>query len=239
VAPAFFSSDRASFSKPITITTGFAGKMSAVTGGMKEIVRNANTITPAPAGSVDTLAQMADSCHRGINGVRSMPVTFTTSTMAAQFELFDRDTSGQGGDDLDLVMVNAAGALVAYSASYGSDEVIALAAPPAGSYRVCTIGYSTVGDASATYGLHSVVVNTSDKGGNLKALVPAQVFAGGKATIPVSWSGLQSGKRFLGAVRFLDATGAIGATTVVQVETNQPVPLGERQQRSKFKDSNI
>ena len=143
IAPVFFSSDRASGSKALAVTTGFAGKMGSSVGGLKEIVRTANTIAPAPEGSLDTLAQMADACHRGLYGARVLPVTFTADTVAAQFELFDRDTSGQGGDDLDLVMVNAAGQLVAYSATYGSDETIALAAPPAGNYRVCTLGYST------------------------------------------------------------------------------------------------
>lgn len=239
VAPTFISSDRASFSKPMSITTGFAGKMSAVTGGLKEIVRTASTVAPAPTGSVETTAQMAASCVAGSNGVRVTPVTFTANTMAAQFEIFDRDTSAPGEHDLDLVLVNSAGALVAYSATGGSDEIISLAAPAPGNYRLCTIGYSTANNATASYGLHTVIVNTTDKGGNLKALVPAQVYAGGKATIPVSWSGLASGKRYLGAVRLLDNTGAIGSTTVVQVETNQPVPLAERPQRSKVKNANI
>jgi hypothetical protein len=168
-----------------------------------------------------------------------LPVTFTADTVAAQFELFDRDTSGQGGDDLDLVMVNAAGQLVAYSATYGSDETIALAAPPAGNYRVCTLGYNTASGGTTSYGLHAAVVNTSDKGGNLRALVPANVYAGGKATVAVSWSGLPTGKRFLGGVRLLDASGAVGSTTVLQVETNQPVPKAERPQRVKAKDVGV
>lgn len=239
IAPAFFSSDRASGSKALSITTGFSGKMGSTVGGLKEIVRSANTVAPAPAGAIDTLAQMADACHRGLYGVRVTPVTFTANTMAAQFELFDRDTSGNGGDDLDLVLVDATGNLAAYSATYGSDETIALAAPPAGSYRLCTLGYSTASGGSTSYGLHSVIVNTTDKGGNLRALVPANVYAGGKATVAVSWSGLPTGKRFLGAVRLLDASGAIGSTTVLQVETNQPVPKAERPQRVKAKDVGV
>lgn len=231
IAPTFFESDRASGSKPLIVTTGFAGKMSAVTGGMKEIVRSAGAIAPAPSGALASVEAMANVCHRGLYGTRQVPVTFSGTTMAAQFELFDRDTSGNGGDDLDLVMVNAAGTLVAYSALEGSNETISLANPPAGTYRVCVIGYSTASGGATHYGLHSAVVTTADKGGNLRALVPAAVYAGGKATVPVSWSGLASGKRFLGAVRLLDNTGAVGATTVLQVETNNPVPLGERTQR--------
>jgi len=239
VAPAFISSDKASGSKAMSITTGFAGKMSAVVGGLKEIVRTASTINPAPAGTITTVETMRAACVRGAAGVNVTPVTFTSATMAAQFETFSRDTSGNGRDDLDMVLVNSAGALTAYSANDGSDEWITLAAPAPGNYRLCVIGYTTANNAPATYGLHAAIVNTSDKGGNFKALVPAQVYNGGKATIPLSWNGLASNKRYLGAVRLLDNNGAIGSTTVVQVETNQPIPVADRGQRAKAKDTGI
>ena len=239
VAPAFISSDKASGSKPMSITTGFAGKMSATVGGLKEIVRTASTINPAPRGTITTVESMRAACVAGAPGVNVVPVTFTSSTMAAQFETFDRDTSGNGRDDLDMVLVNAAGTLVTYSANDGSNEWITLQAPAPGNYRLCVIGYTTADNAPATYGFHSAIVSTSDKGGNFKALVPAQVYAGGKATIPVSWAGLASNKRFLGAVRLLDNNGAVGSTTVVQVETNQPIPVAERGQRAKAKDTGI
>ena len=239
IAPTLISSDRASGSKPMSVSTGFAGKMTSVVGGLKEIVRTQQTLAQAVPGSVETVALMARACLANATGTRMQTVSFTANTMAAMFELFDRDTTGQGGDDLDLVLINAAGTAVASSATYGSNETIAVAAPPAGTYRLCTIAYSTSDGRPTNYGLHSVVVNTTDKGGNLRAAVPATVYAGGKATVPVSWSGLASGKRFLGAVRLLDNTGAVGSTTVVQVETNQPVPLGESQQRDKFKNGKI
>lgn len=239
IAPTFISSDRATGVKPMSVSTGFSGKMTSVVGGLKEIVRTQQTLAPAVPGSVETVPLMTSACLRGATGTRMQTVTFTSNTMAAQFETFDRDTSGNGGDDFDLVLINAAGTAVASSASFGSDEVIALAAPPAGTYRLCTIAYSTADNQPSTYGLHAVIVNTTDKGGNLRAPVPATVYAGGKATVPVSWSGLASDKRYLGAVRLLDNTGAVGSTTVIQVETNQPVPLGERQARDKFKNGKI
>ncbi|WP_312515728.1 S8 family peptidase [Massilia sp.] len=239
IAPAFISSDKASGSKSMSITTGFDGKMSAAVGGLKEIVRTSATINPAPAGTITTVETMRAACVTGAPGVNVIPVTFTSSTMAAQFETFSRDTSGEGRDDLDMVLVNSAGTLVTYSANDGADEWITLAAPAPGNYRLCVIGYSTANNQPATYGFHSAIVTTSDKGGNFKALVPAKVYAGGKATIPVSWAGLASNKRYLGAVRLLDNNNAVGATTVVQVETNQPIPVADRGQRAKAKDTGI
>jgi len=238
IAPAYTESDRAAGSRTMTITTGFAGKMSAVTGGMKEIVAVAGSVPEGPSGAFNSVELMASSCAAGTNGVQATAVSFSGATMAAQFELFDRETSVPGAEDLDLVMVNAAGQLVAYSANEGSNEIISVSAPAPGNYRVCVVGYSTAG-ASTAYRLHQVVVTTADKGGNLRALVPSQVFNGGKATVPVSWSGLASGKRYLGAVRLLDNNGAVGSTTVLQVETNQPVPLPAVQARSKFARTEI
>lgn len=239
IAPTLVSSDRPSGAKPMSVSTGFSGKMTSVVGGLKEIVRTPYTLAPAVPGSVDNVALMASACLRGATGTRMQTVTFTADTMAALFETFDRDTSGQGGDDFDLVLLNSTGTPVASSATFGSTETIALLAPAPGTYRLCTIAYSTADGQPSNYGLHSVIVNTSDKGGNLRAAVPATVYAGGKATVPVSWSGLPTGKRFLGAVRLLDNNGAVGSTTVVQVETNQPVPQGERPQRDKFKNGKI
>ena len=236
IAPVFLSGDRPNGAKPMSVGTGFAGKMSSVIGGLKAIDRTQYTLAPAEPGSVDTIPLMVGACLANAVATRMQTVTFGAGAMAARSELFERDTSGRGADDFDLVLIDAAGAPVASSASFGSDEAIALAAPPAGAYHLCTIAYGTAGGQPSTYGLDVVIVNTSDKGGNLRAAVPATVYAGGTATVPVSWSGPASGKRFLGAVRLLNNKGAIGATTVVQVETNALLPRGERAQRDKFKN---
>lgn len=236
VAPNYTESDRASGNRIMTITTGFAGKMSAVTGGMKEIVPVSGSISPAPGGTLESDAQMAAACATGGNYVRATPFTVTAATMAAHFQLFSRETSSPGRDDLDLVVINSAGQLIAKSTTTAANEIISLTAPAPGAYRVCVLGYRTATGASSTYALHSAVVTTADKGGNLRALVPAQVYAGGKATVPVSWSGLANGKRFLGAVRLLDNNGVIGSTTVIKVETNQPVPQAEDPTRTKLTD---
>ena len=237
IAPTYTESDRASGNRIMTVTTGFAGKMSAVTGGMKQIVPAGGTISSAPGSTLETAAQMAAACVNGAPYVRATPVTFTAETMAAHFQLFSRETSTPGRDDLDLVIVNSAGQLVASSTTTAANETISVAAPPPGNYRVCVLGYRTATGAPSTYALHSAIVTTADKGGNLRALVPAQVYAGGKATVPITWNGLPAGQRFLGAVRLLDNTGTVGSTTVLKIETNQPVPQSEDPTRSKLTDA--
>ena len=236
VAPEFVSSTRPTGNKPMTVYTGYAGTMSSAIGGLKEIERTAFTAPVADDAALASLDTMAAACAAGAPGTAVVPVTFPAGTMAAQFELFNRDTSNPDGDDLDLLLLNANGQLVAYSAVGGSDETVRLISPAPGNYRACAIVYETPDGAPTSFGISSVVVTTADRGGNFKAMVPAKVYAGGSATVATSWSGLPAGKRFLGAVRLLDASNAVGATTAVQVETNNPLPLAERGQRSRPKN---
>ncbi|MFM0874782.1 hypothetical protein QU886_27855, partial [Klebsiella pneumoniae] len=83
------------------------------------------------------------------------------------------------------------------------------------------------------FGLHAGVVTTADRAYNFKALVPAQVYVGGTATVTTSWSGLPTGKRFLGAIRLLEPSGAVASTTLLQVETNSPIPRAASGARKK------
>lgn len=235
-APEFASSDRATGNKPMTVYTNFAGKMSAVTGGLKEITRNVHSAPQAPDSATASLTTMRDACIAGTPGTIVEQVTVPSGAMVAQFELFDRDTSGQGADDLDLLVINANGALVDYSAEAGSNELVRLISPAAGNYRVCAFVYETADGGPTTFGQSSAVVTTADRGGNFKALVPARVYVGGSATVATSWSGLPVGKRFLGAVRLLDNNNVVGSTTAIQVETNNPLPLAERGQRARPKN---
>jgi hypothetical protein len=173
------------------------------------------------------------ACRAAGSGVRVTPVTVPAGTLVAQFELFDRDTEGGGqGADLDMALLNPAGNLVAYSGNGGANESIAVNAPAAGTYKLCVVGYASTNKVSTNYTLSSAVVTSTDKGGNFKVLLPAKVYAGSTATLSAAWSGLAAGKRFLGAAQMLDPNGAPASTTVFQVETNNPIPLGEPVQRT-------
>ena len=71
--------------------------------------------------------------------------------------------------------------------------------------------------ASSSFKLSSWIVTPADLGGNFNVLLPGQVYAAGTSTVGMSWSGLASGKRYLGAVQFLDLSGLPQATTVLSV----------------------
>ncbi|MDB5936303.1 MAG: hypothetical protein JWQ01_3647 [Massilia sp.] len=226
-APGLITSTRASLSKVISVTTGFTGKMNTIYGGLKEIARNAYTVAQAKV-PVDTLAQITTACNAAGPGLQVVPVTMPAGSLMAQFELFNRDTSsGTGADDLDMVVLNSAGAIVATALHAGSNELIRMAAPAAGDYRVCVIGYSAANGTSTDFTLSSAVVTSADRGGNFRVLVPTKVYASSTASVNASWSGLAAGKRYAGAMQLLDAAGTVATTTGFLVETNNPVPLSE------------
>jgi hypothetical protein len=233
IAPARITSTKTGATKAFSVTTGFTGTLKSVIGGLKEIARTADTVNQAPKGTVEDTTMVTAACRAAGSGVRVTPVTVPAGTLVAQFELFDRDTEGGGqGADLDMALLNPAGNLVAYSGNGGANEFIAITAPAAGTYKLCVVGYASTNKVSTNYTLSSAVVTSADKGGNFKVLLPAKVYAGSTATLSAAWSGLAAGKRFLGAAQMLDPNGAPASTTVFQVETNNPIPLGEPVQRT-------
>jgi subtilisin family serine protease len=240
IAPALVKSDKAGATKIVSVSTGFTGKMTTAYGGLKEISRDSYTVQQAASGSVDTNAQIQAACRAAGPGVKVVPVAVPAGSVVAQFELFNRDTSsGNGADDLDMAVLNGAGNLVATSLHGGSNESIVMSSPAAGNYSVCVIGYASANKVSTDFTLSSAVVTSADRGGNFKVMVPSTVYAGSTASVGVSWSGLPAGKRYAAAMQLLDLNKATAATTVFQVETNNPLPLGDAVARPAVRDSGL
>ena len=103
--------------------------------------------------------------------------------------------------------------------------------PPAGTYRVCVIGYAPQ-DGRADYTLSSWVLAPGLSGGNFKALMPGTAYLGGTASVALSWSGLAPGKRYLGALGY-QVAGMLQGLTVIEVDTTDPVPLLRNARASK------
>lgn len=227
-APALLSSTKASGSTSLTVGTGFAGRMNAATGGMKEVSKSSTlTVEQALSGSVDSLDQIRTACAGGAAGTKLVPVSVLANTVVVAFELFNADTSsGNGDDDLDLAVLKD-GNLVAYSLHGGSNESVVLSSPAAGSYSVCVIGYTAANASSTDFNLSSAMVTRSDTGGALRAAVPSQVYAASTASVSASWSGLKAGTRYYGGIQYLGLDGSVAATTVLKVETNKPLPLAQ------------
>ena len=148
------------------------------------------------------------------------------NTLILKAATYNEETSGHsvpGGDDIDIVLISPSNSVVATSLRAGSDEQVQLIAPAAGTYRVCLGGYALANGTQSDFNLSTWAVTTADKGGNFRLMLPSTVKIGGTATTAVSWSGLAAGKRHLAAMRYL-IDGAVQGTTVLNVETNDPLP---------------
>ncbi|XLZ72503.1 S8 family serine peptidase [Massilia sp. SR12] len=219
-APSLLVNEAATGSTTYTIGAGFTGPLVAAKGGLKAAVRSDATVGEDSSGDGGLAACKAS----GNAGVKVHEVPVPANALVARFSLFDVDTSGYKAgdhDDLDLVVLDGTGALVGSSGGGTSSEVVTLANPAAGTYKVCVVGYKPLG-GSSDYTLSSWTVAKGETAGNFKASLPPAVFTGATATIAASWSGLGNA-RHLGAIQITAPGGAI-STTLLEVDTTVPVP---------------
>ncbi|HEX8407158.1 MAG TPA: S8 family serine peptidase [Duganella sp.] len=233
-AKALAKSTRTLSTTLLSVGTGFTGRMGVAAGGLKEISRTAFTAPAFPGSPPADLAASVAACRANAVGTVVTPVNVPADAVVVSLELFDRDTSsGNGNDDLDLLLLAPDGSVAASSLNGGSNESIMVNSPAAGAYSACVLAYAPANGVATAYTLSSAVVGRSDVGGNLKVTTPGKVYAGSAATVSASWSGLAVGKRYLGGVQFLNASGAVAGTTALLVETNNPLPVALTSPRAK------
>ena len=221
-APALLTGTTVSGTRLITVKTGFAGRMTANKGGMKNVTMGSQAaLVPGAL----TSAGLKAACIAGgdLPNVKVYPVSIPAGTIVARFALRDADVS-TAGDDNDMGLLTPGGTWV-YSGNDGSNESVQLASPVAGDYKVCVVAYG--GAATMTHKLSSWVVTVADASSTLNVLLPSQVYAAGTATVGVAWSGLATGQRYMGGFQLKDAGGVVQATTVVNVDTSGAAPLSQ------------
>lgn len=239
IAPALVEGDRSSAIRLLTVVTGFEGRMGSASAGLKPVNRSALNVAQAPDGAITDEASAVALCNAGGAGTRVLPLTVPANGMALRVETFDRDTEGGGGHDLDLVLLNGAGALVGASMHEGSNEAVTLTSPAAGSYKACVLGYAVANGVSADFTLSSAVAVKGDVGGNLRVTLPSKVYSAGTASVTLAWSGLASGQRYFGGAQFLDLSGKVAGTTLLSVDTGNPVPLALTPERAPKADRGL
>ena len=142
-------------------------------------------------------------------------ISVPSNTAYARFSLFDDYTDGE--DDLDLYVYDPNGDFAGGSGSGTSAEEVNVVLPDAGVYYVFVHGWQTDGPDS-NYTLFDWAV-PSTPGGSLRLDdAPASAVLGETGTIEVGWTGLETGKKYLGAVSHSDSGGPFGLT-VVNVST--------------------
>lgn len=219
VPQADFTGTTTSGSRLYTVRTAFSGKLQTRVTGMKEASLGPETeLTPGTLeGSL-----LEGLCRDDVSSPYHVSYHFEVpaGTVIARFALRAVDVSN-ASDDNDLVVV-LPNRTTLYSGNSNSDEALQVLSPEPGTYKVCVGAYSGV--APMKHRLSSWIVGPGD-GANLKVLTPASVTAGGSATLGLSWSGLAGGKRYVGGIQYLDATGRVAAANVVRVDTDGSVPV--------------
>jgi len=211
--PDVVSSEAAAGSKIVALRAGYAGALTTAKGGLIAAAQTDATV----AQSTGTATCPAPTVGQNVTQVSIAP-----GTLVARFALYNADTAGGESNDLDLYLASADGTIVGASEHYGSDEMLTWRNPTPGNYFVCVFGYA-LPEGSASYKLSSWIVTPAATSPNLKVALPGVVYPNKPATVAYSWSGLDSGKRYLGMVNF-QFGGASEAGTLLEVDTTDPLP---------------
>ncbi|HEY4080724.1 MAG TPA: S8 family serine peptidase [Burkholderiaceae bacterium] len=227
-APAAYTANTVSGSRLMTIRTGFGGKLNVIKGGLKDVTLGDPVTLAAKAVNVTGLTTI---CKAGAStpNVQIYNFNVPAGAIAIRFALRQQDM-GASTDDNDLMLVYPNNTTTAYSGTIGSNEAVQVASPVAGNYKVCVAAYS--GSAAMTHQLSSWIVTPTDTGGKFTVALPSQVYFGSTATVGLGWAGLPLGHRYLAGVQFLDPSNAVGATTLLRVETNGGLPVTDFPQDS-------
>ena len=198
-APKVIEDTRAAGAKVFTVATGYDGSLAVTPTGMVGATRN--------DGAVAT------------NATQCFNITIPAGALLARFQLFNSDTQGGSGSDLDLEVHSGpggTGAVVGASGGSTSDELVDLTAPAAGTYSACVIGFAPVG-GNATYTLSNWVVGPAVGIQSLRAAGAARVYLGGTASVAASWN-VTAGNRYLGMLQYRDGVGTALGSTLVSVD---------------------
>ncbi|MEP6503572.1 MAG: S8 family serine peptidase [Betaproteobacteria bacterium] len=218
-APADFSANTVSGSRLFSINTGFAGHSNALK-GIKDVTLGAPRTLTANA-NIDIEA----ACKAGatLPSVAVYSMTVPAGAIVARFALRQADVSG-ATDDNDLTVVSPNGTAKT-SGSGTSHETVELLNPAAGTYKVCVQAYAAASGVS-THSLSSWIVSPGDAvTGAFNVLMPSTVYAGGTASVGLSWSGLLAGHRYVGGAQYLDAANNAAAATALYIDTTPGTPL--------------
>ena len=144
--------------------------------------------------------------------------TVPAGTQFARWQLFNADTQGGAGTDLDLEVfrsANCTGTNVGTSAAGGSDEVVTLENPIAATYSARVTGYATAA-GGATYQLSTWIVAPGGPQ-TLNVAGPSSVFEGGSSSVALGWN-VPAGTRYMGNVRFFNGSNALIGSSKVLVD---------------------
>ncbi|MDH2413742.1 S8 family serine peptidase [Nocardioides sp. CER19] len=197
-APATVTGSGASGTVDVPVKFGYDGAYQAVPAGLVASRPLTGTVLQDPDQTFGT----PDDTQ---GGVTKVPVTIgDTSYWRIQYVK-------PGNDDIDLYLLDSAGKVVARSTAGGTDELIELSHPAAGSYTLAVHGWQVTG--THTFSIDNWVVPTG--AGTLKVdSAPTTATVAGTGTVTLSWTGATPAGTYYGAVDHTDGTNRLGQTIV-------------------------
>jgi len=207
-------------SATVPVGFGYGGAYTAGVHGLRKPFLDANG--QVPRGFVDNDPNNSFS-FRFNNGVTAHQLTVPPNQLYLRIALYNQFTDG--ADDLDLYLFycpNNQCVQVAQSGGMTSDEEIDVTQPQPGQYLVLVHGYETddvTGGPGANYSLFTWSFGVSDVVGNFGVTAPTQVSAGDRVDVGLSWTALDPGMHYLGAISHFANTGNLYGLTIVNVDT--------------------
>ncbi len=204
-APSELAGSGESGSASFDVKFGYEGPYSAAPHGLIADTSTSGDISQDPDQTYPSSDDSAVGVHK---------ITYPIS--GAAFVRWEMVISGD--DDLDLFLENSSGTIIAHSTKGGTDELIELVLPADDTYTMVVHGWS-VPNEPLPYTLHYWEVPLAPGGSLSVDSAPTSVALGETGTIDVSWSGLSTGTRYLGAVSHTGDCGLLMGLTVINVDT--------------------
>ncbi|MFB6723863.1 S8 family serine peptidase [Kribbella sp. NPDC056345] len=208
-APASAAGTGATGSLQYAVKFGYSGSFNVAPQGLVAATTETRTIVDDPANDFNANAPDTNQ------GIQVHEFAVPSGTPLLRVQLFDEFTDGNDDIDLFLYRVGAGGVLTLVGASFTttSAELIDVAKPGAGTYRLYAHGFETDG-ADAVYTLFRWLVPSTATGNMTATSSTATATIGGSADITVSWTGLTPATKYLGRVSYSNGSAEIGGTVV-------------------------
>jgi Subtilase family/Fibronectin type-III domain/Peptidase inhibitor I9/PA domain len=218
--PANLASNNTTDKLRVTYRFGFDGDLSWQADGLWAATRSEAIVKRSPNPDGDA------ACRANAAGTVKFTFTAPPQTAAVRFATYDSETSGQGADDLDMFVYDSAGNLVGASGGGSAEERVTLISPAPDDYTACIHGFAPADGVSTKFTLSSWVVSPGGDVALHARGLPTHVMPGDSSKVRLSWSGAQTGVRYLGALRLVQGadanTGTTLGVTLVSVESGLP-----------------
>ncbi|WP_175507705.1 S8 family serine peptidase [Nocardioides terrae] len=198
-APATVTGSGASGTVDVPVKFGYDGAYSAVPSGLVASQPLTGTVLQDPD---QTFGTPDDSQ----GGVTNVPVTIgDTSYWRIEYARPDSN------DDIDLYLLDSSGNVVAQSTAGGTDELIELSHPAAGSYTLAVHGWQVA--TTHEFSIDNWVVPTGT-GSLTVTSAPTQATVGATETVSLAWSGATPAGTYYGAVDHTSGSDELAQTVV-------------------------